>query len=145
MLAEVTDVNNPGLQREMTHLVSIPELRMRLPSLHLELSLSSQVREHFSPEFVNRIDELTLFNRLSRKNMDGILEIRLKELAKLLEDNHNIRLDVDGDARTWLCNKGYDPAFGARPLNRAVQVIESASYALFVHTTEDRCGCPRAL
>ena len=81
-----------------------------------------QVRNHFSPEFVNRIDELILFNRLKREHMAGILEIRLREVGKLLAENHNIQLDISDDARTWLCEEGYDPAYGARPLNRAIQV-----------------------
>eukprot|EP00730_Choanoeca_flexa_P002701 TRINITY_DN11139_c0_g1_i7.p1 TRINITY_DN11139_c0_g1~~TRINITY_DN11139_c0_g1_i7.p1 ORF type:complete len:802 (+),score=179.63 TRINITY_DN11139_c0_g1_i7:70-2475(+) len=100
MLSEVTDVNNPALQREMTR----------------------QVREHFSPEFVNRIDEVILFNRLAREHLSGILDIRLAELEKQLAANeHRISLSVDTSAKHWLCNKGYDPSYGARPLNRAIQ------------------------
>ena len=78
------------------------------------------VRSHFRPEFLNRLDEILLFRRLSRDNMAGIVEIQLKHLKKLLEDR-KISLDLDDDAMTWLANRGYDPVYGARPLKRVIQ------------------------
>ena len=78
------------------------------------------VRAHFRPEFLNRLDEIVIFDRLSRKNMDGIVDIQLGLLAKRLEAR-DITLDVDADARTWLANRGYDPVYGARPLKRVIQ------------------------
>eukprot|EP01147_Barroeca_monosierra_P009657 gene9658-1871_t len=80
----------------------------------------NRVRDHFSPEFVNRIDELVLFHRLSRSDMKGILEIRLKELyAQLIEQD--LELEVSPEARVWLSDTGYDPTYGARPLNRVIK------------------------
>ena len=78
------------------------------------------VRAHFRPEFLNRLDEIVIFDRLSRKNMDGIVDIQLGLLAKRLAAR-DITLDVDDDARTWLANRGYDPVYGARPLKRVIQ------------------------
>lgn len=78
------------------------------------------VRKAFKPEFLNRLDEIILFNRLSRKNMDRIVEIQLKILMKSLRDKH-INLEVDNSAVVWLADKGYDPVFGARPLKRVIQ------------------------
>ena len=78
------------------------------------------VRAHFRPEFLNRIDEIVLFHRLRRTDMDKIVEIQLKRLEKLLVDR-KIRLELDKDAIEWLANKGYDPAYGARPLKRVIQ------------------------
>ena len=78
------------------------------------------VRAHFRPEFLNRIDEIVLFHRLRRQDMDKIVEIQLKRLEKLLVDR-KITLDLDKDAIEWLANKGYDPAYGARPLKRVMQ------------------------
>jgi ATP-dependent Clp protease ATP-binding subunit ClpB len=78
------------------------------------------VRGHFRPEFLNRVDEIILFHRLARSEMGAIVDIQLGRLAKLLEDR-KITLDVDGEARTWLADKGYDPAYGARPLKRVIQ------------------------
>ena len=78
------------------------------------------VRASFRPEFLNRLDEILLFNRLSREHMAAIVEIQLGHLRKLLADRH-IAIDLDARALTWLGNAGYDPAFGARPLKRVIQ------------------------
>ncbi len=78
------------------------------------------VRSHFRPEFLNRVDEIILFHRLARSEMGAIVEIQLGRLAKLLEDR-KITLDLDEEAKIWLADKGYDPAYGARPLKRVIQ------------------------
>ncbi len=78
------------------------------------------VRAHFRPEFLNRLDETIIFDRLGRKDMDGIVEIQLARLGKRLA-RRNITLDLDEAAKTWLADEGYDPVFGARPLKRVIQ------------------------
>jgi len=78
------------------------------------------VRASFRPEFLNRVDEIILFHRLRRQDMGRIVEIQLKRLEKLLEER-KITLALDKDAIDWLANKGYDPAYGARPLKRVIQ------------------------
>ncbi|MGA8614797.1 MAG: ATP-dependent chaperone ClpB [Xanthobacteraceae bacterium] len=78
------------------------------------------VRAHFRPEFLNRIDEIILFHRLKREHMGRIVDIQLAHLQKLLEDR-KIALTLDAKARDWLAEKGYDPAYGARPLKRVIQ------------------------
>jgi len=78
------------------------------------------VRQAFRPEFLNRLDEILLFRRLSREDMTGIVEIQLRRLQKLLEDR-KIVLDLDAAAETWLADAGYDPVYGARPLKRVIQ------------------------
>ena len=78
------------------------------------------VRQAFRPEFLNRLDEVILFHRLDRAHMDGIVEIQLQRLEKLLADR-KISLALDAKARTWLANAGYDPVYGARPLKRVIQ------------------------
>ena len=78
------------------------------------------VKAHFRPEFLNRLDEIVLFDRLSRENMDGIVEIQLGILAKRLA-GRKIELALDADAKTWLADQGYDPVYGARPLKRVIQ------------------------
>ena len=80
----------------------------------------AEVRAHFRPEFLNRIDEIILFHRLKREQMGRIVEIQLTSLQKLLEDR-KIALTLDAKARDWLAEKGYDPAYGARPLKRVIQ------------------------
>ncbi|WP_420559783.1 ATP-dependent chaperone ClpB [Tepidicaulis sp.] len=78
------------------------------------------VRARFRPEFLNRLDEILLFHRLNRGQMDGIVDIQLVRLLELLADRH-ITLELDSDARHWLAEKGYDPVYGARPLKRVIQ------------------------
>ncbi|MCB1439704.1 MAG: ATP-dependent chaperone ClpB [Nitratireductor sp.] len=78
------------------------------------------VKASFRPEFLNRVDDIMLFHRLKRNNMAAIVEIQLKRLEKLLADRR-IRLDVGKDAVEWLAERGYDPAYGARPLKRVIQ------------------------
>jgi ATP-dependent Clp protease ATP-binding subunit ClpB len=78
------------------------------------------VRRSFRPEFLNRLDEIILFNRLGRGEMRRIVDIQLRHLQRLLEDR-KITLDVDDQAKTWLGNTGYDPVYGARPLRRVIQ------------------------
>ncbi|MBT2132202.1 ATP-dependent chaperone ClpB [Aliiroseovarius lamellibrachiae] len=78
------------------------------------------VRAHFRPEFLNRLDETIIFDRLARKDMDGIVEIQLANLAKRLAAR-NITMTLDDGAKTWLADEGYDPVFGARPLKRVIQ------------------------
>jgi ATP-dependent Clp protease ATP-binding subunit ClpB len=78
------------------------------------------VRAHFRPEFLNRVDEIILFNRLQREDMGAIVDIQIKRLQKLLEDR-KITVHLDSKARDWLATKGYDPTYGARPLKRVIQ------------------------
>jgi ATP-dependent Clp protease ATP-binding subunit ClpB len=79
-----------------------------------------RVREHFPPEFINRVDEIILFHRLRRNDMGQIVSIQLARLERLLADR-KITLALDQDAVDWLAAKGYDPAYGARPLKRVMQ------------------------
>ncbi|MCX7565575.1 ATP-dependent chaperone ClpB [Sulfitobacter sp. F26169L] len=78
------------------------------------------VRAHFRPEFLNRLDETIIFDRLNRENMDGIVTIQMARLLKRLAAR-KIELALDDDARKWLADEGYDPVFGARPLKRVIQ------------------------
>jgi ATP-dependent Clp protease ATP-binding subunit ClpB len=78
------------------------------------------VRASFRPEFLNRVDEIILFHRLRREDMGKIVQIQLKRLERLLSDR-KISIALDKDAIDWLAAKGYDPAYGARPLKRVMQ------------------------
>ncbi len=78
------------------------------------------VRAAFRPEFLNRIDDILLFHRLTRAHMGGIVDIQIRRLAALLADR-KITLDLDETARAWIADKGYDPVYGARPLKRVIQ------------------------
>jgi ATP-dependent Clp protease ATP-binding subunit ClpB len=78
------------------------------------------LRAAFRPEFLNRIDEIVLFQRLKRADMGAIVDIQMGRLRQLVEDR-KITLDLSPAARNWLAEKGYDPAYGARPLKRVIQ------------------------
>jgi ATP-dependent Clp protease ATP-binding subunit ClpB len=78
------------------------------------------VRAHFRPEFLNRLDEIILFHRLTRKQMDAIVEIQIGHLMKLLE-SRKVTIQLDDKSKAWLANAGYDPVYGARPLKRVIQ------------------------
>ena len=78
------------------------------------------VRAHFRPEFLNRLDEILVFDRLMREEMSAIVDIQLSRLARRL-NSRNIKIELDQSAKFWLANEGYDPVFGARPLKRVIQ------------------------
>jgi ATP-dependent Clp protease ATP-binding subunit ClpB len=80
----------------------------------------AEVRNHFRPEFLNRLDEIILFHRLQRAHMAQIVDIQIGRLNKLLAER-KIHVELDDQARQWLANRGYDPAYGARPLKRVIQ------------------------
>ncbi len=85
-----------------------------------EAAVMEQVRAHFRPEFLNRLDEIVLFHRLGQQHMGGIVDIQVARVQKMLGDR-KIILDLTEGARAWLGRVGYDPVYGARPLKRAVQ------------------------
>lgn len=95
---------------EKTENVS-PEIRAKIDDL---------LKSHFRPEFLNRIDEIVMFQKLGKDCIGGIVKIQLERVAKRLEDRR-ISIDFDSKAIDFLCEKGYDPAFGARPVKRAIQ------------------------
>jgi ATP-dependent Clp protease ATP-binding subunit ClpB len=90
------------------------------PVEQAEPAVMDVVRAHFRPEFLNRLDEIVLFNRLAQQHMGGIVDIQVARVQKLLADR-KVTLDLTDAARAWLGRVGYDPVYGARPLKRAVQ------------------------
>ena len=91
---------------------------------HINKEVKDQVLEnlkhHYAPEFLNRIDDVVVFNRLSKKALREILDIRLREIDDRLLDKRII-LDLSESAKTMLADSGYDPTYGARPLNRVLR------------------------
>ncbi|MFT4935234.1 MAG: ATP-dependent Clp protease ATP-binding subunit ClpB [Pseudoalteromonas distincta] len=96
------------------------------------------VRSHFRPELLNRIDEIILFKRLGRAEMDDIVGIQLQRVEKMLADRR-MALSVDESAMSWLGDKGYDPVYGARPLKRVIQkaLIDPIARKLLAGDLED--------
>ncbi|WP_171172894.1 ATP-dependent chaperone ClpB [Ruegeria sp. HKCCA5929] len=89
-------------------------------SVQARRDVMDAVRAHFRPEFLNRLDETIIFDRLKRGDMDGIVDIQMARLQKRLAAR-KIELVLDDGAKEWLANEGYDPVFGARPLKRVIQ------------------------
>nr|GAT44184.1 predicted protein [Mycena chlorophos] len=89
---------------------------------HTRSLVTGAIQQHFPPEFINRIDSTIIFRPLSRKSILKIVDMRLKEIEERLADR-KITLDVDAAAKNFLASAGYSPAYGARPLNRAIQSI----------------------
>jgi ATP-dependent Clp protease ATP-binding subunit ClpB len=96
------------------------------------------VRGHFRPEFLNRIDEIILFKRLSRSNMGDIVRIQLQRVDRMLAERR-MHLALDAEALQWLADKGYDPVYGARPLKRVIQkdLIDPIARKLLAGQLED--------
>ena len=96
------------------------------------------VRKHFRPEFLNRIDEIVLFHRLGREQMDSIVKIQLERVEKLLADRR-MSIHLDPDALHWLAERGYDPVYGARPLKRVIQkeLVDPIARKLLAGDLED--------
>jgi ATP-dependent Clp protease ATP-binding subunit ClpB len=99
---------------------SLSELPDGADAAAAKAEVMEAVRAHFRPEFLNRLDEQIIFDRLTRANMGGIVEIQLKRLEKRLAAR-KIALELDASAKDWLADEGYDPVFGARPLKRVIQ------------------------
>ena len=111
----------------------------------LQSKIEEELRRHFRPEFFNRIDDVIVFHRLTREEIEKIVEIQLKSLAKTVADR-GITLDWSPKALKFLAGRGYDPTFGARPLKRLIQ--KSVSDALASRILEERAvrrrrGVPR--
>jgi ATP-dependent Clp protease ATP-binding subunit ClpB len=87
---------------------------------HARAQVMAAVRSHFRPEFLNRLDEIILFHRLTRTDMDKIVHIQIERLSRLLADR-KIEIALDKKATEWLAHAGYDPVYGARPLKRVIQ------------------------
>lgn len=89
-------------------------------SSEVKTQINDELKHYYPPEFLNRLDEVLIFNRLSRDALKDILEIRLREISERLSDKR-IRLNLTKGAKAKLCELGYDPVYGARPLNRVLQ------------------------
>jgi len=85
-------------------------------------AVTQVLREHFKPEFLNRIDDIVIFHRLSRDQITQIIDVQLERLRAMLHDR-NISLVLEDSAKELLAREGYDPQFGARPLKRAIQTL----------------------
>ncbi len=99
---------------------ALSELPEGADSSAAKAEVMEAVRAHFRPEFLNRLDEQIIFDRLNRADMSGIVEIQLQRLEARLAAR-KITLDLDDSAKAWLAEEGYDPVFGARPLKRVIQ------------------------
>ena len=82
--------------------------------------INQALRQHFRPEFINRIDEIVVFHKLDKEQLEKIVDIQLEHVNHLIAER-GYKLEIEADARKYLADVGYDPDFGARPLKRAIQ------------------------
>ena len=95
-------------------------LEKKAKKSEIQRKVLEKLQATMRPELINRLDEIIVFNSLSKEDMGKIVDIQLNELSKRLEQ-HQIQLKFDNSVRNWLCEIGYDPIYGARPLKRAIQ------------------------
>lgn len=114
-------------------LASLPD---GVPSTFARDEVMVQVRQFFPPEFINRLDDIILFNRLGREILKDVVRVQLDALQKLLRERADLRLDISDDVIQWLVEHGYDPVYGARPLRRVIQraILEPLSRHLLQGT-----------
>jgi ATP-dependent Clp protease ATP-binding subunit ClpB len=79
------------------------------------------IQQTFKPEFVNRLDQIIIFNQLTREQISQVVDLEIKKVAKNLEENRNLKLEISQEAKELIAKLGYDPQFGARPLKRVIQ------------------------
>ena len=117
--------SNIGSQKIMEHLAvrtsDANVIESESKQSNLESELMGDLQRFFRPEFLNRLDEIVIFNPISEAMLDQIIDIQLAHYKKLLKDEHDITITITSAAKTFLAQKGRDPAFGARPLKRALQ------------------------
>ena len=116
--------SNLGAQHLQSVTLENPEVFSRAAQRVMEA-----LREHFKPEFLNRVDDIIIFKPLGKEQLTKIVELRLADVRKLLADR-NITIELSEAARELLFTEGYDPAFGARPLKRAIQRLIQDPLAL---------------
>lgn len=106
---------------------------------NLEKELMQDLQQYFRPEFLNRLDDVVVFNPISEESLKAIVDIQLKGIEKLLKQEKNITLEVDDEAKLYLGRVGRDPVFGARPLKRALQryVLDELAMLVLEGTVED--------
>lgn len=109
------------------------------PREKLETQVMSAVRTHLRPEFINRIDDIVLFERISASNMSTIVDIQLRHVIENLKSTKDITLTVEESVKDLLANEGYDPAFGARPLKRLIQrkLLDPLALAIIDRTIQE--------
>ena len=108
--------SNVGSQKIMDYDLSSKESFAKL-----EVEMLEVLRQHFRPEFLNRIDDIVIFDRIHKETLHTIVDVQLSRVARQIKDSRDIALRFDKSARDMLAEDGYDPAFGARPLKRLIQ------------------------
>ena len=98
------------------------EKRSDSERLNMEQKISNEIKAHFRPEFINRVDETIIFHSLDKKQLEIIIDIQLNSVAKRLTEK-NLTIKIDDKVKQHLTNAGYDPQYGARPLKRTIQEL----------------------
>jgi ATP-dependent Clp protease ATP-binding subunit ClpA len=108
-------------KKQQTQLESNPTHGLSRTEKYIKEEVMNRVRSTFSPEFINRIDDIILFNRLDKSALLEVLDLEIDKVQKKLEENNDIEFHITKPAKEWLLMQGYDPAYGARPIRRTIQ------------------------
>ena len=102
--------------------------------------IKEELRKSFKPEFLNRIDDLIIFNRLTKKEIVKIIDLQINELREILA-NKKISISLDSKAKEWLLNEGFSTTYGARPLKRIIQteIIDKVAYLIVSNKIQEEC------
>ena len=102
--------------------------------------IKEELRKNFKPEFLNRIDDLIIFNRLTKKEIVKIIDLQINELGEIL-NNKKIFITLDLKAKEWLLNEGFSITYGARPLKRIIQteIIDKIAYLIVSNKIQEEC------
>ncbi len=128
------------------HIIKMGELGFATGDHHsseketLKNRVMDSLKENFRPEFLNRIDEIIIFNHLKKAEIKKIVEIEMTKMSNLLAKNNEIKIEITSEAKDWLGEKGYDPALGARPLRRVIQKAVLDPLALKIISGQIKSG-----
>ena len=123
------------------NLINFSEEQKNTIEIFTQEKIRDEVKKNFKPEFLNRIDDLIIFNRLTRDEMNKIIDIQIDSLSNILKQK-KIYIDLDSKAKNWITNEGFSPTYGARPLKRIIQteIVDKIAYLILSNKIKEDCN-----
>ncbi len=123
------------------NLINFSEEQKNTIEIFTQEKIKDEVKNNFKPEFLNRIDDLIIFNRLTKDEMNKIIDIQIDSLRNILKQK-KIYIDLDSKAKNWITNEGFSPTYGARPLKRIIQteIADKIAYLILSNKIKEDCN-----
>ncbi len=123
------------------NLINFSEEQENTIEIFTQEKIKDEVKKNFKPEFLNRIDDLIIFNRLTKDEMNKIIDIQIDSLRNILKQK-KIYIDLDSKAKNWITNEGFSPTYGARPLKRIIQteIVDKVAYLILSNKIKEDCN-----